>query len=146
MDHPQIGRRPLPGAPATFASDARALEASITASALTYRRKTLGYLAMRERMPTFTFRLPLILSRKVRALAFCYGKQPGPFIRDWLEAFIEGGLAKKLFEERLQAALDRYKDKPIPVDGGDSGAFTAPGQSVKAARKALKRGKGRKVK
>jgi hypothetical protein len=98
---------------------------------------------MRERMPTFTFRLPLVLSRKVRALAYCYGKQPGPFIRDWLEAFIEGGLAQKLFEERLQAAMEKYKDKPIPLDGDDAGGFTAPHQSVKAARKAVKRRKGR---
>ena len=97
-------------------------------------------------MPTFTFRLPIMLSRKVRALAFCYGKEPGPFIRDWLDAFIEGGLAQKLFEERLGAALERYKDKPIPLDGADAGGFTAPGQTVKAARKAVKRRKGRAVK
>jgi hypothetical protein len=95
-------------------------------------------------MPSFTFRLPLDLSRKLRAYSKVYGAQPGSFVRDMLEAtFDGGGLRTQLFQQRMAEGEKRYEGRAVSIGGEDAGAFTAPGQSVKEARKDLKRRKGR---
>lgn len=90
-------------------------------------------------MPSFTFRLPLDLSRKLRAYSKVYGAQPGSFVRDMLEAtFDNGGLRTQLFQQRMAEGEKRYAGRAVSVGGQDSGGFTAPGQSIKEARKELK--------
>lgn len=81
---------------------------------------------MTKRMPTFTFRLPLMMSRKLRALAKVYDSTPGEFVRDLIEATIEEGLHKQLFEKRLKDGMERYKDKPLTLRGPDGGTWSAP--------------------
>ena len=96
---------------------------------------------MEKRMPSFTFRLPLMLSRKLRAISKVYGSQPGPFVRDLIEATIEGGLHNQLFKQRLEAGMERYKDKPVLLGGKDAGGFTAPGKPAKKGSKQARQGK-----
>jgi len=79
-------------------------------------------------MPTFTFRLPLTLSRKLRAVAKIYDSQPGPFLRDLVEATIEGGLRAQLFQQRLSQGMARYAEREVLLSGSDAGGFTAPGK------------------
>ncbi len=96
---------------------------------------------MAKRMIMYSLRLPEDLAAKVKALAHCYGERPGQFLRDWLEAGIEGGVASRLFGERLAGALHKYAQRAVP---SGSGGFTALGQSVPAARKELRKAKRRK--
>jgi hypothetical protein len=88
-------------------------------------------------MPTFTFRLPLMLSRKLRALARVCETEPGPFVRDLIRATIEGGLHAQLFEQRLKEGMARYAGREVLLGGPDAGGFTAPGKPprVVAGRK-----------
>ena len=90
--------------------------------------KTYVLHVMPKRMPTFTFRLPLMLSRKLRALAKICDTEPGPFVRDLIRSTIEGGLHAQLFEERLKDGMARFAGREVLLGGPDAGGFTAPGK------------------
>ena len=94
-------------------------------------------------MPPFTFRLPLELSRKLRAIAKVYGAQPGPFVRDLIGATVEGGLRAQLFQQRLTQGMARYAEREVMVGGRDAGGWSAPEKPVEeaAVEKAVKRKK-----
>jgi hypothetical protein len=87
-----------------------------------------------------------MLSRKLRAIAKVYDAQPGPFVRDLIEATVEGGLRAQLFQERLTKGMERYATSGVVLGGSDAGTWSAPEKPTEEAapgRNAKRKGKKR---
>jgi hypothetical protein len=59
-------------------------------------------------------------------MAKVYGAQPGPFLRDLIEATMEGGLHAQLFQQRLAKGIARYEGRAVLLGGADAGGWSAP--------------------
>lgn len=94
------------------------------------RRKRLG-------SPQVNLRVPRLLLAKVRMVAKLYGEDVPVFIRAMLEATCSGDGEKAVeFQTRVARGVIAHRQRAL--DLGEYG-LTAPGQSVKDARKELGR-------